>query len=75
MENLMHQFLINFLSPLLLPIFMIGFLCMIAGVKPDGVISGIFSIISDLISFAFRLIQMLLSAIFRKSPGPAKRRW
>lgn len=56
MEQITHFFLVNFVSPLLLLIFVIGTLCMIADVRPEPVITGLLSLCTSVIRGVFQLL-------------------
>lgn len=69
MEDLTQWFLVNVLSPLLLPIFLIGLLCLIADVRPEPIINGVLGIFSDIIRFAFGLLSLLVKALLPGARG------
>jgi hypothetical protein len=74
MENATHWFLINILSPLLLPIFVIGLLCMIAGVRPEPIVAGCLNLFADVLRYGLSLVQMLLAALLKQKAVPPSRR-
>ncbi len=63
MPDLTQWLLVNVLSPLLLPLFLIGTLCLLAGVRPEPVIAGVLGILGDIIRFTFGLASLILKAL------------
>lgn len=70
MEHAMHHLLVNFIGPLMLPVLMLCLLCMIGGARPEPIITGLIGLLSDLLRFAFQLIQAVLVALIGRG-----RRW
>ena len=59
MEDLIQWLLVNILSPLLLPLFLIGMLCVIADVRPEPVITGVLKIFGGIIQFVLALVTLI----------------
>lgn len=64
MDTLMQWFLVHIVSQLLLPIVMIGFLAMIAGVKPDGLITGLLKLYTAVFKAAADILVALVKIIW-----------
>lgn len=62
-------FLGDLFSTLFLPLFLIVILAGMAGVRPDGIISGYAGILIALVSGVFRIALGLLSTLMRELPG------
>lgn len=63
------SFLSELFSTLFLPIFLIVILAGIAGVRPDGIISGYAALLGAVISGVIKLTLGLLSGLARGLPG------
>lgn len=70
MPDLTHWVLVNILGPLMLPIFALATLCMIAGAKPEPIVSGFISLIGSVIGGLLRLFMAVLTALLRQTATP-----
>lgn len=65
MTDLTHWFLTSILGPLMLPVFALATLCMIAGAKPEPIVTGFVSLIASCVATIFRLLGAIVSAVLR----------
>lgn len=78
----MDAFLINIVSAVMLPLFLIMILCTIAGAKPEPVVKGLFDVAVALIAGTFKLAMEIAGAgraasrstSRRRQPAPQRRR-
>jgi hypothetical protein len=55
-------FLMTVFSNFMLPLFMVASLCIIAGARPEPVITGLLSIVGSVVTSAFSLMRYVISA-------------
>jgi hypothetical protein len=65
MTDLFNWFLASILGPLMLPLFALATLCMIAGARPEPIVTGFISLITSVIAGVFHLLSLLISAVFK----------
>lgn len=77
MNDITNWVLTSILGPLMLPLFALATLCVIAGAKPEPIVTSFLSLIMAVINGFFRLVGMLVSAAFgipsRRSYPPTRR--
>lgn len=72
MEQLMHDFLVHILGPLILPFFMVVCLCLIADIRPEPIIGGMLQIFAAAIHAIGQLLLRVLFAPARRGQYPRK---
>lgn len=87
MDILMHWLLVNVISALMLPLFMVATLCFVAGARPEPVMRGFLDMFASLLVAACRLLETLLRSLYEvwrsgsgraaprplPKPGPGRR--
>lgn len=63
----------SIVAPLMLLVLTIGLLCNIAVVKPEPIVTGIFSLLVSTMEFIFRLTMVLIAAAVEMALGLYKR--